>query len=235
MNLSIRLEAIADYVPGACVMADVGTDHGHLPIWLLQQGRNPRAIAMDVRTGPLSRAKQAVETCGLADKIELRLGDGVSALKAGEAQAVVIAGMGGGLVMKIMEEGRHMWDSVEHWILSPQSEQEETRHWLEENGFAIVRENMVFDAGKYYMIMDVVRGSMHYEEAEEYAYGRLLIQEKHPVLKDYLLSQKQMLGDLKENLERTLQRQESEGGRKRMEEVDYELDLIAKVLVQYEA
>lgn len=234
MNLSIRLKAIADYVPQGCTVADVGTDHGHLPIWLLQQERNPKAIAMDVRSGPLSRAKQAVQTCGLSDKIELRLGDGVSALKPGEAQAVVIAGMGGGLVMKIMEEGAHMWDSVEHWVISPQSELDETRHFLEANGFAIARENMVFDAGKYYVIMDVVRGIMHYDTPEAYAYGEYLIREKHPVLKDYLISQQQMLFDLKCNLEKTLQSRESEGGRKRIERVIYELGLIDAILEKYE-
>lgn len=233
MNISIRLEAIADYVPVGCTVADVGTDHGHLPIWLLQQGRNPGAIAMDIRTGPLSRAKQAVAACGLTGQIETRLGDGVSALKAGEAQAVVIAGMGGGLVMKIMDEGRHVWDTVEHWILSPQSEQEETRRWLEENGFAIERENMVYDAGKYYVIMDVVRGQMHYDKAEAYAYGESLIAGKHPVLRDYLASQQAMYLELKGNLEKTLAARESEGGRKRLAEVDHELELIRRAQEAY--
>lgn len=235
MNLSTRLEAIADYVPKGCTVADVGTDHGHLPIWLLQQGRNPKAIAMDVRPGPLSRANQAVQTCGLSEQIDLRLGDGVSALKPGEAQAVVIAGMGGGLVMKIMEEGAHMWDSVDHWVISPQSELDETRRFLEANGFAIARENMVCDAGKFYVIMDVVRGSMHYDTPEAYAYGEHLIKDMHPVLKDYLMNQQQMLLDLRRNLEKTLQSQESEGGRKRLEQVNYELGLIDAVLGQYEA
>lgn len=200
MNLSIRLQKIADFVPSGGSIADVGTDHGHLPIWLVQSGKIKHAIAMDVREGPLSRAAQAVHSCGLEKKIELRLADGLAALHPGEAQTVVIAGMGGALIQKILEEGKHMWDSVDHWILSPQSEQAAFRHWLEMQGFCILREEMVQDAGKYYVIMDVVRGQMHYEQEYEYTYGKLLIDRRSEILQQYLQEELIKLRQLRQQL-----------------------------------
>lgn len=200
MNLSLRLQKIADFVPEGGVVADVGTDHGHLPIYLVSAHKKERAIAMDVRPGPLSRAEQAVKMCGLQNKITLRLADGLAALKPGEADTVVIAGMGGALIRKILGEGNHMWDSVEHWILSPQSEIGETRHWLEEHGFSIQKEDMVFDADKYYVVMDVVRGFMHYEQEYEYTYGAYLLETGNPVLNAYLDQELLKVRELKEKL-----------------------------------
>lgn len=186
MNLSIRLHKIADFVAEGGTMADIGTDHGHLPVYLLQKKKKERAIAMDVRSGPLSRAQQAIAMCELTDKIETRLSDGLEALKPEEADTIVIAGMGGALIQKILAEGKHMWDSVSQWVLSPQSEIKETRYWLENNGFCIKKEDMVVDSGKYYVIMDVIRGSMHYEHDCEYTYGQYLLKTKNPVLKEFL-------------------------------------------------
>lgn len=182
-------------------MADVGTDHGHLPIYLVSSHKNKGAIAMDVRPGPLSRADQAVRRYGLQEKIELRLADGLGALKPGEIETVVIAGMGGALIQKILGEGKHMWDSVNHWILSPQSEIGDTRHWLENNGFSIQKEDMVLDAGKYYVVMDVTRGTMHYSREYEYTYGQYLIRNGHPVLKDFLEQEYEKFQTLRQKLE----------------------------------
>ena len=226
MNLSPRLKKIADFVPDGGVMADVGTDHGHLPIYLVSLHKAERAVAMDVRPGPLSRAQQAVEMYGLQDRIELRLADGLAALKPGEADTVVIAGMGGGLIRKIMGEGKHMWDSVGHWILSPQSEIGETRHWLEEHGFSILKEDMVLDAGKYYVIMDVVRGTMHYDHEYEYTFGQDLIRRKHPLLKEFLEQEQAKLQVLREKLDG----QESERSRTRLLELDREEELVRSAL-----
>lgn len=226
MNLSLRLKKIADFVPDGGVMADVGTDHGHLPIYLVSLHRVARAIAMDVRPGPLSRAQQAVAMYGLEARIELRLADGLAALQPGEADTVVIAGMGGALIRKILGEGKHMWDSVGHWILSPQSEIGETRHWLEKYGFAIQKEDMVLDAGKYYVIMDVTRGSMHYGNECEYVYGRELIRENHPLLRDFLKQEQIKLQTLRKKLE------DHESGRSltRLSELDREEKLVLDTL-----
>lgn len=226
MNLSIRLKKIADFVPDGGVMADVGTDHGHLPIYLVSLHKNTGAIAMDVRPGPLSRAEQAVRMCGLQDRIQLRLADGLAALEPGEADTVVIAGMGGALIQKILGEGRHMWDSVGHWILSPQSEIGETRHWLEEHGFFILKEDMVLDAGKYYVVMDAVRGSMHYDHEYEYAYGQSLIRNNHPVLKEFLDQEQEKLKKLRLMLEN----QSTERSHIRLREIEQEKNQVLAAL-----
>lgn len=201
MNLSIRLQTIADMVPAGAKMADIGTDHGHLPICLVQSGKIRHAVAMDVGEGPLSRAQHAIRQCHLTKHIETRLSDGAAGLQPGEVDTIVIAGMGGALIQKIMGEGRHMWDSVSHWIISPQSEQGETRHWLEQNGFCIAGENMVLDGGKYYVIMDVIRGTMCYKYEYEYTYGSELIRSRHPVLQEYLMKEQEKMKELLSALE----------------------------------
>ena len=199
VRLSLRLKAVADFVRPGSRIADIGTDHGYVPIHLAQTGRAARAIAMDVRPGPLERAREHIkEYEGWAAKnaaaggqpsfctIEARLSDGLKELKPGEADTVIIAGMGGELEIRILEEGRHMWDSVSHWILSPQSDIHKVRLFLEENGFVIEEEAMVKDEGKYYTIMDVGHGSMTYSRPIWYRYGKILLDRKDGVLKEYL-------------------------------------------------
>ena len=121
MKLSNRLEMVVSMVASSRAAADIGTDHGHVPIELVRRGIVDRAYAMDVRKGPLSKAQENVAAAGLKDKIETRLSDGLQKLNAGEAETVIIAGMGGELVIHILEDGRHMWDTVDQWILSPHS------------------------------------------------------------------------------------------------------------------
>lgn len=103
---------------------------------------------------------------------------------------MVIAGMGGELMIRILDEGRHMWDSLRRLILSPQSELQKVRHFLSQEGFCILGENMVKDEGKYYTVMEVGRGSMEYGSEALYRYGACLIRDKNPVLKEYLQNEK---------------------------------------------
>ena len=197
MKLSKRLELVASFVPEGSRIADIGTDHGYIPIFLTEKGICQSALAMDVREGPLSRAREHIREKNLEDRIQVRLGDGLKELRPGEADTVVIAGMGGQLVIHILEEGRHMWDSVKTWILSPQSELDKVRRYLEQEGFMICREAMTLDEGKYYTVMAVARGRMKYEEPWEYLYGKLLIQAKDPVLLDFLnQEEKRLMGIL---------------------------------------
>ena len=151
MKLSERLEMVLSFVEPGESAADVGTDHGHVPVELVRRGIVKKAVAMDVRKGPLSRAAENIALAGLSEKIATRLSDGVAKLLPGEADSVVIAGMGGELIIKILENGRHMWDSVSQWVLSPQSEIFKVRRWLLENGFEIRREDMLLEDGKYYI------------------------------------------------------------------------------------
>lgn len=150
MKLTDRLAAVASMVSRGNVTADVGCDHGYVSIWLAQNGICPRVIAMDVRKGPLSAAKEHIEKCGLAGYIETRLSDGVDALIPGEADTFLAAGMGGKLVVKILEEGKEKVRRMKELVLQPQSEISMVRRYLREQGYAIVEEEMVLEDGKYY-------------------------------------------------------------------------------------
>ena len=170
MKLSDRLERIAAKAAGVTegYAADVGTDHGFVPIRLIESGKVKHVVAMDVRKGPLERACEHVEEYHMEDQIETRLSDGLKELKPGEADTVIIAGMGGELMLRILRDGAHVRNSVKHYILSPQSELSVFRHGLEELGFSIVEEEMLLDEGKYYVILHVSPGTMHYEHEYEY-------------------------------------------------------------------
>ena len=167
IKLSKRLAMVASFVPKGSRIADIGTDHGYLPICLVEQGICPGAVAMDVGRGPLGRANAHIREHGLSGVIETRLSDGLARLRPGEADTVVMAGMGGQLVIHILENGRHMWESLENLILSPQSDLAQVRRWLEENGFQIEREDMVLDEGKYYTAMLAKKGKMNCSVCEK--------------------------------------------------------------------
>lgn len=191
--MSERLELLISFVEKGSRTADVGTDHGYVPIVLVERGIAPEAFALDVREGPLARAQEHIARHGLSEKIRTRLSDGVAALKEGEADTVIAAGMGGELIVHILRDGRRLWDFVEHWIVSPQSEPEKVRVFLQENGFCIRREAMLSEDGIYYVVMDAVRGEMEPLDGAQALYGPCLIRDRDPVLKEYLLREKRVL------------------------------------------
>ena len=205
MRLSKRLETVISFVKPGSRVADVGTDHGFVPIELVLRKLAAGAVAMDVRPGPLGRAQEHIRQQGLEKEIETRLGDGVERLDAKEADTVVIAGMGGPLVIHIMEQGRHLWEHVRHWILSPQSELDKVRRFLHGNGFYIVREEMVAEEEKYYTVIDARFGGDELKGREEmtdmeYRYGPRLMEERNQVLLEYLEREKCQLAEIAEGL-----------------------------------
>ena len=157
-KISHRLIQVAEMVPEGGRLADVGTDHGYVPIWLLEKGRIPSAIAMDINPGPLLRARENRDKYGYQEVMELRLSNGLEKLKPGEADTVLIAGMGGPLMIQILEAGRKNGEGVSAWVLQPQSEIPSVRRYLIEHNFSIVDEIMLIDEGKYYMAMKAVPG-----------------------------------------------------------------------------
>ncbi len=194
MQLSKRLCMLANLVTRGNRLADVGTDHGYVPIYLLEKGCIPSAIAMDIHPGPLGRAKEHIRRYGFEAYIECRLSDGLHALKPGEADTMLIAGMGGGLVRRILAECRDTAGSIPEWILQPQSELYQVRRFLVEQGYGIAREHMVYEDGKYYPAMEVrppkakaPEGSPpeNYTEAEFY-FGKVSRQQNPSVLLQYL-------------------------------------------------
>lgn len=186
MELSKRLQAVADLVSDGEVVADIGTDHGYIPIYLVQSKKCSKVYAMDINEGPYLRAKQHIAGYGLSTYIETRLSNGLHALEVGEASAIIIAGMGGGLVTKIMEQDKHLWDSIHEFVLQPQSEIDKVRSFLWMNQWEICEEEIVYEDGKYYPMMRIIRGSEPEYSVAELRYGRKLIEKKHPVLLRFL-------------------------------------------------
>jgi len=148
MELSKRLRMNASFVTPGNRLADVGTDHGYIPIALCLEGVIPSALAMDVNPGPLERAKEHIQQFDLETDIHTRLSDGVQALCPGEADSVLIAGMGGALTVKILEAGEKVLASVKELILQPQSEIDKVRSYLLTHGYVIAGEKMVYEDGK---------------------------------------------------------------------------------------
>lgn len=186
--LSRRLQAIADMVTPGSRVADVGCDHGFLSIYLVQKKISPRVLAMDVRKGPLSRAKEHIAECGLNQYIETRLSDGLEAYRQGEADTMVCAGMGGRLMEKIITRGGQKAKTLRELILQPQSELPAFRRFLGEQGYCIVKENILCEEGKFYFLIKAVwTGQADMEQEPLYEeFGKQLLEHRHPVLKEYL-------------------------------------------------
>lgn len=154
--LSRRLRMLADMVTPGNRLVDVGCDHGYLAISLVGSGICPRAIAMDVREGPLTAAKAHIAEYGLDEYIEVRLSDGLAECRPGEADALVCAGMGGRLMERILRESMRKVREMRELILQPQSELPQFRVFLREAGFTVTDEDAVFEDGKYYFAMKAV-------------------------------------------------------------------------------
>lgn len=201
MELSKRLFAVAALVNNCNAMADIGTDHGYIPIYLVEQKKVQRAIAMDIGKGPLQRAEEHVKLHRLDEYIELRLSDGAKGLVKGEVEEVVLAGMGGRLMMKIIGDSKEIFQHLHGFVLQPQSEYGFVRHFLEENGFAILEEDMVEEEGKYYPMMRVASGTMNLEKDYFYEYGKILLIKRNQVLQEYLIREYGNLEKIKNELQ----------------------------------
>lgn len=197
IKISKRLCTAASMICDGNRLADVGTDHGYVPIYLLQQKRIPSAIAMDINRGPLERAKEHIRLYQLEEYIQTRLSDGVEALLPGEADSILIAGMGGGLVIHILEDGEAICHEVKELVLQPQSELYRVRQFLDEQGYVVDAEEMVLEDGKYYPMMRVhydanTLGLTEGKKQVEYQYGEKLLEMRHPVLLEYLHWEKEI-------------------------------------------
>lgn len=200
-RLSERLLHIAAQVQPGETLADIGCDHGYLPIYLVKNGCMRRAIAMDINEGPLLRAKEHIAqealdgACGQA-YIETRLSNGFENLQPGEADAAIIAGMGGNLTIDILTRGKAVVARLSQLILEPQSELAAVRAFLRAQDYCIAQEDFVLEDGKFYPILRVVptqcSDTAAYAEAHGLAldvldaYGHRLLDASHPVLAQFL-------------------------------------------------
>lgn len=184
MELSTRLAAIAAQVPPGSRLADIGTDHAYLPAYLILEGTIPFAVASDVNRGPLDRGRETARLAGVEEKIGFRLSDGLRGMREDEADVIVIAGMGGELISRILSEAP--WTKDKLLLLQPMTAQPELRRWLNGNGYRIERETVVREGRKLYVIL-TVRGGVDepYSIGELWA-GRQREGEDSPLRTDYL-------------------------------------------------
>lgn len=154
LQLTPRLQAVADLVPQGAAFADIGTDHAYLPAWLLLNGCIDHAIASDINAGPLSRARRTAEDYGCTQHISFRLGAGLAKVRPEEADTVAIAGMGGETIAQILSDAPWTREQETLLLLQPMSAQEELRRYLWLNGYTIHRENIVREGQKLYLVLE---------------------------------------------------------------------------------
>lgn len=186
MELSPRLQVIANCVSDMETMADIGTDHGYLPVALVEKRIIAKAIACDVNEKPLKKAKKIIEDYGFDTVIETRLGSGLSVLKMGEVEAIVMAGMGGLLIKDLLEAEALIASGSKKLVLQPMNNQPEIRRYLETHGFKITHEDLAKERDRVYEIMVAEPGKMTITNPLDYELGYQAIEKKHPLLKDHI-------------------------------------------------
>lgn len=241
IDLSIRMKAVADMTVTGHTVADIGCDHAFVPIYLIKNKISSHVIASDVRSGPCDIARKNIDAYGLSDVIDLRLGDGLDTIEEGEADTIIIAGMGGMLINSILDKGYKVAASAKQLILQPQSDIDKVRNHILDKGWTIVSEDMLVDMGKYYTILNIATNPVEFDykvrRADEnltdlkkayLKYGRYLIEHGNPVLKEYLLGERAA----NQKLILSLHHSDSEKSRLRYEELLSEQKVIDAALEQ---
>ena len=228
MELSKRLRAVADLVTAGYQVADIGTDHAYIPIFLTETGKTDYAVAMDVNKGPLRKAQENICAYKMEEQIETRLSDGFSALKVQEVQSAVIAGMGGNLVIRILEEGHDVVSCLKECILQPQSEPDKVRAFLLQEGFFFIEEDMVEEDGKYYPMMKVrpPKKSGKKDGIKSEMWNDV---QRHPVLKRYLEREIRIRTDILKSIEK----KDSQKIQVRKRQLEEELNIAEKGMEYY--
>lgn len=226
--LSKRMKAIADMVRERSA-ADIGCDHAFVSVYLVEKGICDRVVAMDLRKGPLSIATKNVSARGLESVIDTRLSDGFEALKQGEAECAIIAGMGGLLMIDILKRGHVHTDAGIALVLQPQSDIDMVREYILSIGYRIDAESMVADEGKRYTVIRAIKGGCISLDKVQLMFGPCLLEAGDEELKAYLLHCK----DKNEELTEKLMKEKTSKGMARIKELKAEAELIKEALCRY--
>ena len=179
--LSPRLQMVADFVPPCACAADIGTDHGYLPVWLLQNGVIQSAIAADIHAGPLANARQSAAAYDLEEHFRFVQADGLQFSGVQAADVITIAGMGGETICAILAAAPWLRDGKQ-LVLQPQSKVPELTDWLWRNGFTIEDAALCRDAGKRYLVLRV----LGQPAVQTYTVEQLLLRRRDPLLTEHL-------------------------------------------------
>lgn len=225
MKLSPRLQTIADCIRSRTTMADIGTDHAYLPIYMVRSGLMRRAIASDINKGPIEIAQNRIRQYKLETQIEARLGSGLMVLSPQETDAIVIAGMGGMLIADIIEQSRAVAEAAQELILQPMLDAEKLRSYLINNGFEIYDEELAKEDRRVYEIICArYTGCPHHHEGI-LVIGRKIIEKKHPLAAELIERKIKEQQDIIDKLTN----KESEAGQRRLMECQERIDYFNEV------
>ena len=221
--LTPRLKQIADMVqPCACV-ADIGTDHAYLPVFLCMTEKAEQGIASDIRKGPIARAEATILRYGMQDRVKTRLGGGAETLAVGEADCIVIAGMGGLMIAEILKANPEVFAAAGQILLQPMTAVPELRKALYEQGYTILTETLAKEEEKLYHILSVTAVNEETEPTEEeFCFGKKLLENKPEHFEEYLQKQRRKFMRMAEGLRQS----KTPDAKIRLNEVERLLDAI---------
>lgn len=231
MRLSKRLMAIAELVPENSIVADIGTDHAHIPAYLIKNNISKKVIGTDISKGSLEKIIGYIEKSGYEKEIEARLGYGLEVLKPYEVDTVVISGMGGVLINEILDKDKNITNSITNFIFQPMLGVDELRKYLMENSFEILKEDLVKEDNIYYEIIFAKKGKAYIEKAINYEIAKDLILEKHPIVKEFVENKIYLAERIIENLKGN----ESEKVQERFDKLSDQIRQYREVLIQIES
>lgn len=195
MNLSARLEAVANLVSPYRTVVDIGSDHGYLPLWLVQTRRVTLAIAGEVQIGPLEAVRRTIRETAMEGEISARFGDGLQVVVPGEVEVAVIAGMGGKTIKGILERSPAVLNCLKRLVCQPMAGALGLRRWLVDNGWKIVEEDLVLEDGRLYEVLAAEPGDAVLTDELMLEIGPILWQRKHPLLSEHLRRLKRQYED----------------------------------------
>lgn len=202
MELPGRLRLIAQMVPECNVVCDIGTDHAYIPIYLVNNKKCKKAIASDIRPGPINIAKRNIEEYNLSDSIETRIGNGLDALRENEEDVIIIAGMGGLIIKDILERGINKAKKANALILQPMCAVEVVHEWLCKSGFEVYDERLVKEERKIYDVIAAKRtGKIQKKDVLYYHIGEKLFEKKDPILKIHIQNKIKLLDKIINQME----------------------------------
>lgn len=184
--LGNRLRALANQIPRDTTLADIGTDHGLIPVYLIKEGLISKAIATDISEISLSKAKDLIRNEGLEEAIETRLGSGLQIIRSGEVNTLLIAGMGGRQIKKILEEGSEVLESITTLILQPMRGKDDLRRWIVYNNYIIDNEILVKEAKYLYQIIVASHGTQEVSDDIQFEIGFKLLENNDPLFKEFI-------------------------------------------------
>ncbi|WP_313345492.1 class I SAM-dependent methyltransferase [Sedimentibacter sp.] len=221
-----RLECIKSMVTKCHTTADIGTDHGYVAEMLLNENICEKVIATDLNKGPLDRAIKHLTSVNLHEKCDFRLGSGLTVLKENEADAIIIAGMGGELIADIIEASKNIALKASQLILQPMTTGDKLRQYLKENGFKIIDENIVKELHHYYFVIKAVPGEDEITDEIFYEISKIILEKKDPLMFEYL----HKILNVNENIIRSIEKNNSSDYNERAEALKMKNEKIRELM-----